>query len=85
MKKDKIKMMPHSLEAEQAVLGCLLIDNECSINIMNKLKSEDFYTDSHQNIFDIMLTLYQTNVPIDFVTVTESLEKKNHHYLKNHT
>ena len=69
--------MPHSLEAEQAVLGCLLIDNDCSINIMNRLKSSDFYTDSHQNIFDVMFTLYQTNVPIDFVTVTEALEKKN--------
>lgn len=78
MKETKnIKIMPHSLEAEQAVLGCLLIDNDCSINIMNRLKSSDFYTDSHQNIFDVMFTLYQTNVPIDFVTVTEALEKKN--------
>ena len=78
MKEQKnIKIMPHSLEAEQAVLGCLLIDNDCSINIMNRLKSSDFYTDSHQNIFDVMFTLYQTNVPIDFVTVTEALEKKN--------
>ena len=78
MKESKnIKIMPHSLEAEQAVLGCLLIDNDCSINIMNKLKSSDFYTEAHQNIYDVMFTLYQTNVPIDFVTVTEALEKKN--------
>ena len=77
MKNDNVKMMPHSLEAEQAVLGCLLIDNECSINIMSKLKSDDFYTESHQNIFEVMETLYQTNVPIDFVTVTEALESRN--------
>ncbi len=78
MKEQKnIKIMPHSLEAEQAVLGCLLIDNDCSINIMSKLKSSDFYTESHQNIFDVMSSLYQTSVPIDFVTVTEALEKKN--------
>ncbi len=69
--------MPHSIEAEQAVLGCLLIDNECAISIMARLKPTDFYTETHQNIFSVMQSLYQTNVPIDFVTVTESLEKKN--------
>ena len=75
--KTGVKIMPHSIEAEQAVLGSLLIDNECAINIMNKLKRDDFYSESHQSIFEVMETLYNTNVPVDFVTVTEALERKN--------
>ncbi len=76
-KKMNVKIMPHSIEAEQAVLGCLLIDNECAISIMGRLKPADFYSETHQSIFDTMQSLYQTNVPIDFVTVTEALENKN--------
>ena len=50
-KKQKPKMMPHNIEAEQAVLGACLIDGEAAISIMNNLKKEDFYLEAHQDIF----------------------------------
>lgn len=70
------KMMPHNLDAEQAVLGCLIIDSMCQTEIMSTLKAEDFYTDSHKNIFSAMTKVFQKNMPIDFVTLTEELERE---------
>ena len=70
------KMMPHNLDAEQATLGCLLIDSMCQTEIMSTLKSEDFYSDAHKSIFAAMLKIFQKNTPIDFVTMTEELERE---------
>ena len=70
------KMMPHNLDAEQATLGCLLIDSMCQTEIMSILKSEDFYSDAHKSIFAAMLKIFQKNTPIDFVTMTEELERE---------
>jgi replicative DNA helicase len=70
------RMMPHSIEAEQAVLGCNLIDNEVAVNIMTRLKVSDFYTDAHQTIFEAMSIIYNANNPIDFVTLTDELERR---------
>lgn len=70
------KMMPHNLDAEQATLGCLLIDSMCQTEIMSMLKSDDFYTDAHRNIFAAMVKIFQKNTPIDFVTLTEELERE---------
>lgn len=74
-KKEVFKSMPHSIEAEQSVLGCLLIDNEVPIFVMTTLKGEDFYSPSNKIIFEKMTTLYRENKPIDFVTLTDLLEK----------
>ena len=70
------KIMPHNLDAEQATLGCLLIDSMCQTEIMSMLKSEDFYTDAHKNVFSAMVKIFQKNTPIDFVTLTEELERE---------
>ena len=70
----KPKMMPHSLEAEQAVLGCLLIDGETAFQIFPILNAEDFYIDSHNHIYECMRNIYNSNKPIDFVTLTDELE-----------
>ena len=72
----RARIMPHNIEAEQAVLGCNLIDNDIAVDIMAKLKVEDFYTTAHQTIFDAMLNIYKKNNPIDFVTITDELEKQ---------
>lgn len=69
------KIMPHSLEAEQAVLGCVLIDNSCQTEIMTMLRAEDFYSDAHKNIFESMGKVFNKNIPIDFVTLVEELER----------
>ena len=70
------KIMPNNLDAEQAVLGCLLIDNECQTELMYSIKPEDFYTEAHQNIFTAMQKVFQRNVPVDFITLTEELERE---------
>ena len=69
------RMLPHSIEAEQCVLGCAFIDQDASFNIMSTLKADDFYSETHKIIFESMYKVFATNVPIDFVTVTENLEK----------
>ena len=66
--------MPHSLEAEQALLGCLMLDSEIQVDILSKLQVSDFYVASHKTIYEAMLEINNNNVPIDFVTLTDKLE-----------
>ena len=68
------KILPNSLEAEQALLGCILLDNDAQMEIFAKLCSDDFYTESHKNIYDSMLKIYNKSIPVDFVTLTNQLE-----------
>ena len=76
MAKDiKAREMPHSLEAEQALLGCLLIDVKIQVEIAAFLVEDDFYAESHQYIFNAMLEIIKDNKPVDFVTLTDYLEK----------
>ena len=72
----KAKMLPNNLEAEQAVLGCLLINDKIPVTVMAELEAEDFYSQAHQEIFAAMRKVYNENKPIDFVTVTDELDKK---------
>ena len=53
------KIMPNNLDAEQAVLGCLLIDNECQTELMYQISVEDFYTDAHKNVYEAMQKVFQ--------------------------
>ena len=68
--------MPHSLEAEQALLGCLLLDTKIQLEIASELKEEDFYAESHKYIFSAMDMLIKNNQPVDLVTLTDALEKQ---------
>ncbi len=70
------KMLPHNLDAEQALLGCMLIDEKVPLTIVSELKSEDFYSNAHKSIYEAMLTVYKKNMPIDFVTVTDELDNQ---------
>ena len=67
--------MPHNLEAEQALLGCLLLDTKIQVDISANLKAEDFYAESHKLIFTAMLEIIKSNMPVDLVTLTDKLEK----------
>ncbi len=69
------KMMPHNIETEQALLCCILIDNNAACDIMPEIKERDFYTESHKTIFSVMNEIYLSRSPIDFVTVVNNLEK----------
>ncbi|MBQ2863971.1 MAG: replicative DNA helicase [Clostridia bacterium] len=75
--KVKERVLPHSIEAEQSVLGCVLIDQDASMNILSELKGDDFYVEAHRIIFDAMYNVYSHNSPVDFVTLTDELEKTN--------
>lgn len=74
---DKVKIgeMPHSIEAEQALLGCLLLDTRIQVEISAYLKEDDFFAESHKYIFTAMNELIKANKPVDFVTLTDALEK----------
>ncbi|MBQ4097907.1 MAG: replicative DNA helicase [Clostridia bacterium] len=67
--------MPHSLEAEQALLGCLLLDTRIQVEVAAFLKEEDFFAESHKYIFNAMETIIKNNQPVDMVTLTDALEK----------
>ena len=67
--------MPHSLEAEQALLGCLLLDTRIQIEVAAFLKEDDFYAESHKYIFSAMESIIKNNQPVDMVTLTDALEK----------
>ena len=68
-----IKKMPFSLEAEQSVLGSILINPECFSEIANEIKSSDFYLDDHTQIYLAMQDLFLQNRTIDVVTLIDSL------------
>ena len=67
-------MPPHSIEAEQSVLGGLMLDNEAWDRVSEKVVEHDFYLRSHRLIFNAMARLAEGNQPIDLITVSEALE-----------
>ncbi len=71
------RVLPNNLEAEQAVLCSAMTDTEAAINIVAKLKSEDFYSNAHKTIFDAVMELYQKDKPIDIISLADVLETKN--------
>jgi replicative DNA helicase len=70
------KVPPHSLEAEESLLGALLIDKDAIIKVADNLTAEDFYRDSHKIIFEAMRELYANQEPIDIITISNRLEDK---------
>jgi len=72
-----LKIPPHSIEAEQSVLGGLMLDNSAWDQVADKVRAVDFYRRDHQTIFDAIRMLAQENLPADVVTVTEHLKKRN--------
>ena len=72
---DDLKLPPHSVEAEQSLLGGLLIDNEALDKISDVITSVDFYRHDHRLIFQHIMKVVEAKQPADIVTVGESLEK----------
>ncbi len=71
-----IKMPPHSLEAEQSVLGGLMLDNERWDTVAERVVADDFYSRPHRLIFSQMQRLLESGQPIDLITLSESLETR---------
>ena len=70
-----IRQMPHSPEAEQAVLGSMLIDADCVKDVMDKLQPEDFYLRRNREIFETIYSMFVYSKPIDGVTVAGEMER----------
>ena len=70
------RMPPHSVEAEEAVLGSILIDPEAIFRVSSFLKAEDFYIVKNQWVWDAAMALHERREPIDFVTTTKELETR---------
>ena len=68
--------MPHNVEAEQSLLGCLLLDRDAQTELLSTLREEDFYSESHRCIFKAIETLSLNNKVIDLVTLIDELEKE---------
>lgn len=68
---------PQNLEAEQSVLGSILIDNEAFITLEGSIESKHFYKQAHRIIFEACDSLRESNEPVDLVTLTEELRQNN--------
>lgn len=69
------RQMPHSLEAEQAVIGSMLIDSHCVADMLEVLKPEDFYLQQNKDIFTTIYTMFSFSMNIDPVTVMEQMKQ----------
>jgi replicative DNA helicase len=70
-----LRLPPHSIEAEQSLIGGLLLDNDAWERVADIVAAEDFYRDDHRRIFRHITALIQQGKPADIVTVHESLQK----------
>ncbi len=70
---DALKLPPHSLEAEQSVLGGLLLDNDAVDRVGDVIADADFYSDAHRHVYRAIVALAAEGKPADVVTVSESL------------
>ncbi|WP_417345238.1 replicative DNA helicase [Ferrimonas sp.] len=73
---DQLKIPPHSIEAEQSVLGGLMLNNDVFDQVAERVVKEDFYSRSHQYIFAAMSLLLEGGHPLDLVTVSEELSRQ---------
>ena len=71
-----LKLLPQSIEAEEAVLGAILVNPTSLGRIVELLKPESFYKPAHRIIYDAMLNMFRKNEPIDIVTISEYLRNK---------
>jgi len=73
---DDLRVPPHNIEAEQSVLGCLMLDKDAVIKIADLLKVGDFYKDIHNLIYDAMLELYEQREPLDVLSISNKLDER---------
>ncbi|NLJ56797.1 MAG: replicative DNA helicase [Firmicutes bacterium] len=77
MKEPAQRLPPQNIEAEQSVLGAMLLDTEALVEVAEVLSYRDFYRETHQHIFEALLDLFNRGEAVDLVTVCEELENKD--------
>lgn len=70
------RIPPHNEEAERSALGAVMLNKEALLDVAEEVKPEDFYNESHKEIFDAIMTLYRENVAVDMLTVCEELSRR---------
>jgi len=71
------KLPPQNTEAEQCLLGCLMLDKDAIVKVVDFIKPEDFYKGIHQDIYQVMVDLYAKSDPIDILSVSSKLKERN--------
>jgi replicative DNA helicase len=71
-----MRVAPHNREAEESVLGAIMLSAEAANLVMDKLEPDDFYVPAHQAIFEAIVDLYNANQPIDALTVSDALHRR---------
>ena len=71
-----VKKPPQNLEAEQCLLGCLMLDKNAIVKVIDFVSAEDFYKNIHKEIFSTMAELFQKSEPIDIISVSTKLREK---------
>jgi replicative DNA helicase len=71
------RLPPQNIEAEQSVLGAILLENDALPKALEIISPEDFYREAHRKIFDVIIGLFDKNEAIDLITVTDFLKRKN--------
>jgi len=71
------KLPPQNNEAEQCLLGCLMLDKDAIIKVVDFVKPEDFYKGTHQDIYQVMVDLYEKSEPIDTLSISSKLKERN--------
>lgn len=69
--------LPHSLEAEKAVIGCVLQDSKALAASAELIRAEDFYFDANREIYSVCMELFNENTPVDIVTVSDRLTRRD--------
>jgi replicative DNA helicase len=72
-----LRVPPHSVDAEQSLLGSLMLDKDAIIKVADTVKAGDFYKDAHNAVYETMLELYEHREPLDVLSVGNRLEEKN--------
>ena len=70
------RIPPHNEEAERSALGAVMLNKEALLDVTEEVKPEDFYNESHREIFDAIMNLYRENTAVDMLTVCEELNRR---------
>lgn len=77
MENEITRAMPHNKEAEQSVLGCMLVDSECIAQVSESLRDDCFYVEANKIIYNAIMSLYNMGSGVDVITVAEVLSKED--------
>jgi replicative DNA helicase len=70
------KIPPQNLEAEQSILGSILLENSAINNVLEVISKDDFYSEAHRKIFNLMVELSEKNEPVDIITLSNALKDR---------